>query len=148
MNEYSEPCDEEASSGDRCSVDEEADLPPVLYGLEVQRVCCNRKRGLALGVGMSRFKSKEGMDSRADAPGSCRRACSVVAITARLQQGVTGCERAVALALPPPRGTAAAAASASASASALSLRDLGINSRRTLLLFLFFFGESNEELVS
>ena len=66
MNEYSEPCDEEASSGDRCSVDEEADLPPVLYGLEVQRVCCNRKRGLALGVGMSRFKSKEGMDSRAD----------------------------------------------------------------------------------
>ena len=26
LNEYSEPCDEEASSGDRCSVDEEADL--------------------------------------------------------------------------------------------------------------------------
>ena len=33
LNEYSEPCDEEASSGDRCSVDEEADLPPVLYTL-------------------------------------------------------------------------------------------------------------------
>ena len=144
MNEYSEPCDEEASSGDRCSVDEEADLLPVLYGLEVQRVCCNRKRGLALGVGMSRFKSKEGMDSRADAPGSCRRACSVVAITARLQQGVTGCERAVVFALPPPRGTAAAAVSA----SAVSLLDFGINSRRALLLFLFFFGDSIEELVS
>ena len=33
LNEYSEPCEEEASSEDRCSVDEEADLPPVLYTL-------------------------------------------------------------------------------------------------------------------
>ena len=39
LNEYSEPCDEEASSGYRCSVDEEADLPPVLYSNVYFRKC-------------------------------------------------------------------------------------------------------------
>ena len=81
LNEYSVPCDQLSSLRDHGSRDNEEDLPPVLYGLEVLRVCCYQKCGLALGEGMSSSMSKAGMAStgmastRADAPAdACRRA--------------------------------------------------------------------------